>query len=204
MTYRYNNITISGLPGSGSTTLLKALRATLDESWRGFSGGEYMRQYAIEQGLFDGTGALHHDATVYNEDFDRQVDGSMRKRLQEEKGWILESWLSGFFAQQVPTALKVMVYCSDISVRIDRIVNRDDATVEEAKTHIHARTEKNLEKWSKIYAKEWNEWVVQPGTLKASDPIDFWHPALYDLCIDTFRYSREEVLDQVVTALQAK
>jgi len=53
--YLYQNITISGLPGNGSTTLLNTLREALkEEGWKGFSGGEFMRNYALEKGLFDG------------------------------------------------------------------------------------------------------------------------------------------------------
>jgi cytidylate kinase len=202
MAFRYKNITISGLPGSGSTTLLKLLREKYEQDgWKGFSGGEFMRQYAVEQGLFDGNGMLHHDATVYNDDFDRKVDGDMRNKLATEEKWILESWLSGFLAQGLPGVLKVLVYCSSDAVRIDRIVNRDKVTVDEAKAHIMQRTEKNLAKWSRMYANEWQQWVVQPGVMSASEPIDFWNPALYDVTIDTFKYSREEAFEKVLEVL---
>jgi hypothetical protein len=55
------------------------------DGWKGFSGGEFMRAYAAEKGLFDSSNKLHHDATVYNDDFDRQVDMGMREKLQTEK-----------------------------------------------------------------------------------------------------------------------
>ena len=49
--HQYKNITISGLPGAGSTTLLFRLKKELDfEGWKGFSGGEFMRTYAEEKG----------------------------------------------------------------------------------------------------------------------------------------------------------
>ena len=199
----YHNITISGLPGSGTTTLLRKLKDELQfDGWKGFSGGEFMRSYAAEKGLYDVSKSLHHDATVYNEDFDRQVDLGMREKLRTEEKWILEAWLSGFFAQGVPNVLKVLVICSDDAVRVDRIVNRDMIDVEEAKTHIHERKQKNLEKWARIYKAEWDKWVVEAGTLKASDPIDFWHPDLYDLVIDTFSHNHQETLDLVLNAIK--
>ncbi len=198
----YNNVTISGLPGNGSTTLLRLMREHLKD-WKGFSGGEFMRLHAAEKGLFDAkTNKFHHDATVYNEEFDREVDYGMRKRLQTEEHWILESWLSGFMAQGVDGTLKVLVICSDDAVRIDRIVNRDDVSVEDAKRHITERKEKNTEKWTRMYSKEWNEWVVAKGLAKASDPIDFWLPSLYDVVIDTYSSSREQTLETVLKALQ--
>ncbi len=203
--YAFQNITISGLPGSGSTTLLNMLREHLKfDGWKGFSGGEFMRAYAAEKHLFDDSNRLHHDATVYGEDFDRQVDLGIREKLQKERGWIIESWLSGFFAQGVPGTLKILVMCSDIAVRIDRIVNRDGVTVPEAKKHIHERRARNEQKWQRMYAHEWNEYVVKTGHAKASEPIDFWKPELYDITIDTYSTNQTKSLEIVLDAIQKK
>lgn len=196
----YHNLTISGLPGCGSTTLMNLLKAKL--GWTAYSGGEFMREYAIKQGYFPADSHVHHDAMAYPADFDHQVDYAVRERLQKEKHHIIEAWLSGFLAQQVPDVLKVLVICSDNAVRIDRIVNRDDISVAEAKNHVITREAKNRAKWQEIYAKEWHDWVVVPGTRPAEAEIDFWHPSLYDLVIDTYRYSREETLDQVIHELK--
>lgn len=202
---KVKNITISGLPGSGSTTLLNKLREQLKfAGWRGFSGGEFMRQYAAENGFLDPqTGKLHHDATVYSDDFDRQVDFGMRQRLQEEEGWILESWLSGFLAQQVPGTLKVLIYCSDPAVAIDRIVNRDEVSVDKAKHHITDRAKKNIEKWQRMYHEQWQEWVVEAGNATEQEEIDFWKPELYDVVIDTFSTNKEKTLEMVLEKLYA-
>jgi cytidylate kinase len=200
----YRNITISGLPGNGSTTLLKLLRAGLQfEGWKGFSGGEFMRMYAAEKGLFDANNnKFHHDATVYSEEFDREVDYGMRTKLEKEEKWILESWLSGFMAQGIKGVLKVLLICSDDAVRIDRVVNRDDISIQEAKQHIIERRNKNVEKWSRVYAKEWKEWVVDTGKAKPGDQVDFWIPSLYDVVIDTYSSSREDTLEKVLRALK--
>lgn len=203
----YRNITVSGLPGSGSTTLLNALREhpTLKyENWSGFSGGEYMRNYALEKGLLDADGKLHHTANAYPEDFDREVDMSMRTRLQQEDHWILESWLSGFFAQGVDHVLKVLMMCSNTAVRVDRIVNRDQVTAEEALENMNHRYRTNSAKWRKMYKQEWLDWVVAPGKFSESDPIDFWHPDLYDIVIDTYSTNRVEAVDLVIDAISTK
>lgn len=201
----YQNITISGLPGCGSTTLLNLLRDELKfEGWKGFSGGEFMRSYAVEKGLFDDANKMHHDATVYSDDFDKQVDLGMREKLQTEKNWILESWLSGFLAQHVPKVLKVLMVCERESIRIDRIVNRDNITVKEAKKHIRDRYETNLKKWSRLYSQQWQNWIVKKKIVKASDPIDFWRPELYDIVIDTFSANKYQTLEIVLNALKKK
>lgn len=203
----YRNITISGLPGSGSTTLLNALREhpTLKfDSWSGFSGGEYMRDYAMQKGLLDAEGMLHHTAEAYPADFDREVDMSMRTRLQKEDHWILESWLSGFFAQGVPGVLKVLMLCSNTAVRVDRIVNRDMVTADEALENMNRRYRTNLAKWREMYKKEWQEWIVEKGIFEASHPIDFWDRALYDIVIDTYSTNQVEAVDLVLNAISQK
>ncbi len=154
-----------------------------------------MRQYAIENGYFDPKETVHHSATAYPEDFDRQVDYGLRKKLQEESNKVYESWLSGFLGQGIVGTLKILVYCSEDAVRVDRIANRDKISIEEAKVHIFDREDKNLEKWAKMYKKEWEEWVVGRGVVAPSAPIYFWKPELYDLAIDTFRSGTEETLE---------
>lgn len=199
---KYHNITISGLPGSGSTTLLKHLKEALEPNgWQGFSGGEFMRSYAQAKGLFEEKGKLHHDASHYEDDFDRQIDYGMRERLSTEKNWILESWISGFMAQQVPGTMKVLLMCSEDAVRVDRIVNRDQVTVEDAKENIQNRVKNNVTKWKRLYAKEWNEWIVQTGKAKSTEEIDFWKPDLYDVVIDTYSSDPQETLETVLEAL---
>jgi len=203
--FKYKNITISGLPGSGSTTLLKMLKEndTLKfAGWRGFNGGDFMRSYAKEKGLFKEQGGLHHSATDYEDEFDRKVDTGMREKLQNEEGWILESWLSGFMAQGVEGTLKVLMVCSDKAVKVDRIVNRDMVRPDDAIRNMHDRYLNNLTKWQRMYKQEWNQWVVETGKVKQSDPIDFWRDDLYDLIIDTYSANQQEVLKIVLDAIK--
>lgn len=203
--YNFRNITISGLPGAGSTTLLSHLKEALGpEGWQGYSGGEFMRQYAAEKGLFDSSKKHHHSAEDYEDDFDRKIDYGVREKLRTEQNWIIESWLSGFLAQGVPGVLKVLVICSETSIRIDRIVNRDDLTVQDALKHVEDRYHKNLTKWQRMYSQEWREWVVKPQTVSAVEPIDFWRPELYDVVIDTYSVNQQQAADEVLNALKEK
>jgi cytidylate kinase len=198
----YRNVTISGLPGGGSTTLLKSLRERLEfDGWRGFSGGEFMRAYALEKGIFKEDGGLHHSAADYEEDFDRKIDYGMREKLETEEKWIIESWLSGFLGQDVPGVLKVLVHCSDDAVRVDRIVNRDQVTAHQALENMRQRTQANVKKWSRMYAKEWQEWVVTRGLATETERINFWKPELYDLVIDTYSTNQDQTLHKVLEAL---
>ena len=195
---KYKNVTISGLPGAGSTTLGKHLAKHLGFHFH--SGGDFMRKYAIDNGYFDPKKSVHHLATAYPDDFDRKVDYEMRNNLFHKSGYLYESWLSGFLAQQVPDTFKILIICSDDAVRVDRIANRDDVSIEQAKAHIFTREQKNLEKWIQMYSKEWEEWVINPKTLPIGTPIYFWRAELYDLVIDTFHLGKEETLEQAIAA----
>jgi len=200
--YNYKNISISGLPGCGSTTLLAGLKEELKfDGWKGFSGGEFMREYAKEKGLFNEKEGHHHDSRHYEDDFDRQVDLGMREKLNTEKYWILESWLSGFMAQGVEGTFKILMTCSNDAIRIDRIVNRDGVHVDEAKKNMEDRYQANLSKWQRLYGEHWNQWLVTTGKVKAEDQIDFWRPDLYDLVIDTYSQNKEETLETVLDAI---
>ncbi|HOA11897.1 MAG TPA: cytidylate kinase family protein [Candidatus Woesebacteria bacterium] len=201
----YKNITISGLPGCGSTTLLSMLREKLKYAgFTGFSGGEFMRAYAAEKGLFNANSKAHHSALVYSDDFDRQVDMGIREKLSNEEGWIIESWLSGFMAQNIPSTLKILMVCSDDAVRIDRIVNRDEISVEEAKNNALTRYQDNLSKWQRMYKKEWDEWLVKTGKVPADAELDFWRPDIYDLVIDTYSHNQQETLKLALDAIKKK
>ena len=73
--------------------------------------------------------------------------------------------------------------CDD-ALRIDRIVNRDNLTVKEAKEHIREREKANIGKWKRMYKTE-----------------DFWDPKHYDLIINTYSHGPKETVDLVLQAL---
>lgn len=153
-----------------------------------------MRQYAITQGLLDKNCQVHHKATVYDDAFDRKVDYGVRESLRKEDKKIYDAWLAGFMAQGIEGVLKVLLYCSSDEVRVDRIVNRDKISVEEAKKHIFEREDQNIKKWIRMYTKEWREWVGQ-------GKVDFYKPQLYDLIIDTYANDRDKTLKLVMEKL---
>ena len=151
-----------------------------------------MRAYAITNKLFDGKQKVHHDQTIIQNEIDRQMDYGMRENMRKKSGIVYDSWLCGFLSQGIPGIYKILVVCGDDAVRVDRLANRDDLTISQAKEHIFARERKNVEKWKKMYAKEWREWVVKPGTVKKNRPVFYWYPEMYDLVIDTYKASKRE------------
>lgn len=180
------NITISGKVACGTTTLFIKLKEILDpKGWKFFSGGEFMREYAVTHSLFPKDSKHHHAATVYTDDFDREVDTMIRKRLQEESHLLIESDLAGFNAQGINGVFKILLDCSDDAVRIDRLVNRDKISVSEAKEHLIQREAENVEKWKRLYGDH-----------------NFWDPKYYDLVIDTYKNGPTETLNVALKAIE--
>lgn len=184
MKFKYRNIAISGRPGAGRSTLFNNLKTILEPlGWKFFSGGEFSRQYAIGHGFFDGNNKHHHTASVYSDEIDLKIDIEMRKKLEKEDNYVVESWIAGYNMREVPGVLKVLLVCDD-ALRIDRVVNRDNLTVEEAKNHLREREITNLTKWKRMYGVD-----------------DFWEPKFYDLVIDTYSNGRMETLGKVLDKL---
>lgn len=175
----YTAITISGHVASGATTLSKSLAQILN--WSLFNGGEIYRKYAREKGI-----PLER-TDLSSDDYHLKLDDYIKDKLKKEKKLIIESWLSGFDAQGIKGVFKIFVECSDFSLRVDRLVNREKMTIGEAKEHLTRREEENLKKWKKLY-----------GT------TDIWNPKLYDLVIDTYKFGPNETQNLALVALGYK
>lgn len=183
----YSSIAISGPPGAGRSTLLKNIKPIVEAmGWETFSGGDWSRQYAIEQGKHAAEDVTHHFATDVSEDIDHQIDLALRDKLSNVESHVaVESWIAGWNMKGLPHVLKVLLMCDD-ALRIDRVVNRDNLSVDEAKKHLKDREEANLNKWSKMYQVE---------------VTDFWDPKYYDLIINTYSNGPHETLNLVLLAL---
>lgn len=173
---KWRNITISGRVASGATTLSKNLARRL--GWHLINGGEIYRQYAQKNGI--PLAQTNLSADKYHLD----LDNFIKEKLKKENQLVIESWLSGFDAQNIPRVFKIFITCSDDAVRIDRLMNRDKTTIEEAKEHLRIREEENLKKWEKLYHTR-----------------DFWNPNLYDLVINTYTSGPIETLEVALQAI---
>src|SRR3990167_5525545 len=162
MDLKYDNIAISGGIGVGTTTLLRNLKPYLGPFGFQFkSMGQIIRDQMNEH--------KNPVADLMSDDFDRNVEQSMHDTFQNEKKWIIEAWLAAFMARGLPNTLKILLYCSQDAIRIDRIVNREGVSVEEAKKLIKHREDENLTKWHRLYGDH-----------------NFWDPKDFDLVIDTY------------------
>jgi cytidylate kinase len=177
-TLNFQNITVSGKIASGTSTLAKNLVEVLN--WQYVNTGALQREFDRKHGIHENM----QGAVMRPDERERKMEAMAQKKLETEKNLVYEGWLSGFVARKLKSTLRVLLYCSEDAVRIDRVVNRDGITVDEAKIWIKQREQQNIEKWQKLYG-----------------PYNFWDPKYYTLAIDTFSSGSMETLGKVLDKL---
>jgi len=182
-------IAVSGRIASGSTTLAKQLAKELE--WKHIEGGEI-----FWEAVRDKMNLSAKDTHLRPDAEDVLFDEKLKRILKEEKNVVLETKLAGFNAQGMEGIYKILVVCEDekekdqTQVRIDRLVNRENLSISEAKEEIIEREENDLEKWRRLYAGGDTEW-------------SYLNKDYYDLVINTFDHNKEEAFEKALSSLQA-
>ena len=115
-------ITVSGLPGSGTTSLSRYLAERHGFSM--ISAGEVFRQLAKEHNM---ELARFGDLARQDPSFDKMIDARQKEIALERDGIIVEGRLSGWMVDDAD--LKIWLY-APIDCRIKRIVFRDQVADE--------------------------------------------------------------------------
>ena len=130
-------ITVSGRIASGSTTLAKHIAREL--GWRHIEGGEIFWE-AVRSKL-----GLHtKDTNLRPDEEDLLFEKKQTEILKNEEFVVLESKMAGFCAQGIEDVFKIAVVCEDEGkdqpkIRIDRLVNREELSIDEAKAEVLER-----------------------------------------------------------------
>ena len=181
MNLKYTNIAISGKIAVGTTTLAKNLEHVL--GWRYINAGLIQREYDQKHHINENK----QGAASRPDRHEQEIEAMTKKMLSSEKNLIYEAWLSGFIAKDLKGVLKVLLICSHEDIRIDRVVNRENISIEEAKQQIKQREEENFIKWKKLYGN-----------------YNFWHPKYFNLIVDTYSAGPMETLGKVLDKLGYK
>ncbi len=174
-------ITVSGLPGSGKSTVAKKLAEHL--GYRFFSMGDLRGKAALERGLtIDQFNALP-------ENTDAIVDEYQKKLGATEDGLVIDGRISWHF---IPKSFKIFLDV-DPDVGAARVFGartqkaRSDeppfASVADAKQVLAGRVASDVARYAKHYG------------------IDFADRSVYDLVIDTSAETPEQTVAAVITAL---
>ncbi|HOS81336.1 MAG TPA: AAA family ATPase [Methanolinea sp.] len=117
-------ITVSGLPGSGTTSLARHLAEI--RGYRLISAGEVFRQMARERGL-----DLREFGRIAETEpsIDREIDLRQREIAEREDDIIAEGRLSGWFVGNADLRIWLQ---APLSCRVERIFSRD--TIQDRET----------------------------------------------------------------------
>lgn len=174
-------ITIAGRPGSGKSSVTKAVAQKL--GYDHFSSGDLFRKLAGERGIELLKANL---STEENSELDHLVDGRLREIGEQEGELVIDSRTAWHW---IPKSFKVFLDL-DLEVAAQRIIA----------THAH-RNEANedIPKDTVIYAGILKQRLDSENrrykNLYDIDPNDKQH---YDLVVDTAANNISEVVDQIV------
>ncbi len=166
-------ITISGPPGSGKSTLSRILSARLGMEL--ISIGDIFRKQAEQRCMSLGEFGL---LAKSDEGIDSTLDEEQKRIAEEKDNIVLEGRLSGFL---VDADLKVWLK-APAEVRAERIAKRENKSVSAATSEILEREQCERERYLNYYN------------------IDIKDLSIYDLVIDSSKWSPEEIGEIVVKA----
>ncbi len=171
-------ITISGPAGSGKSTVASGLAETL--GYEHVSGGDIFRDLADERGL---TPLELNRLAEEEESIDRDLDRRQRELAATREDLVLESRLAGWMAGD-HADFRVWLD-APLDVRVARIADREDKPPETARDETVKRAASEALRYEEYYN------------------IDIERFDIYDLSLNTARFSPESVLDVVETAIKA-
>ena len=173
-------ITISGHPGSGTSTLVKGICKS--KGWSSLNGGDIFRQEAKNRGL-----SLSEFEKICSEDpiVDKSLDEILQKHIADPNGYeVLESRLCGWWAYKMDIdCLRIWLHASE-EARAMRVVNREGLTIEEATSSNKERTKVDKIRFEEMYG------------LNPEDETPYTH------IIDASNMNAEEVLIHTLAILE--
>ncbi|WP_435076711.1 (d)CMP kinase [Halococcus sp. AFM35] len=171
-------VTVSGPAGVGKSTTAAALADRL--SFEHISGGDIFRTVADERGLT----ALELNQLAEEDDaIDRDLDRRQRTIANEREDVVLESRLAGWMAGEYAD-LKIWLD-APLSVRAERIADREDKSVDVAREETEARAASEARRYREYYG------------------IDIADRSIYDLSLSTARWGPDAIVDVLCEACTA-
>lgn len=173
-------ITVSGLPGSGTTTLSRLLSEFYDLEL--VSSGEIFRKMAKDRGMsLAEFGALAEK----NPTIDLEIDKNQKAILHSRDGIILESRLAGHMAEGRPNVLKIWIKAPTLT-RVRRIQRREKSvSFDEELAKTTEREKSEALRYKNYYG------------------IDITDLSIYDIVIDSEKWNQYQTLDILKVAIDS-
>ena len=141
-------ITISGHPGSGTSTLVSLI--CKHYNWNSLNGGDIFRQEATARNM-----SLADFGTLCSQDesVDRSLDTILQERMLDESGpEVIESRLSGWWAYKNGIdCIRIWLDVSD-EERARRVVEREGGELMDALERNRVRSAIDLERFENMYS----------------------------------------------------
>jgi predicted cytidylate kinase len=171
-------ITLSGVPGTGTTTIARLLSEQLEI--RMVYIGEIFRNIAEKYNM-----TLEEFSTFAqdNPKIDNELD---EKQIEYAKNGdiILEGRLSGCMLEKNRIDSFKILLTADLDTRIKRIMGREDKEYDQVKSEILFREECERDRYLRLYN------------------MDYLDESHYDLIINTTNLSPEEIVDKIVKKIR--
>ncbi len=171
-------ITISGLPGSGTSTLCQHL---VEHTGRPYvNAGQFFRDLAAERDMsLADLGCLAEE----NDEIDRRLDARMVELALQNPGAVLEGRVTGWMAHRHQlVALKVWIEADEV-VRSGRVGHRDEQSAAAAVAATREREASERTRYADHYG------------------IDLTSMEIYDLVLNSDATPAQLLLERVLTAL---
>lgn len=172
-------ITLSGLPGSGTSTVARLVAARLGLAH--VDGGTIFRALATERGV---SLARFAELAEQDDSIDKALDDRLT-RLALDGDVLLESRLAGWLAHRsAALGLRVWIDCDEV-VRARRVADRDDHHADDALETNRVREASERARYLTYYG------------------IDLTDLSIYDLVLDSTSRSPELLVTDIVAAAAA-
>lgn len=169
-------ITISGLPGTGTTTVAKIIAKKLNLKL--ISAGEIFRELAIKKGM---TLEEFSKYAEENPEIDLLIDRTQKELAEKEKDAVIEGRLSGWFIKDAD--LRVLLF-ADPEIRYQRIAKRENKDISTVRRETKLREEIEKRRYQKFYNINIDDWSI------------------YDIIINSGKFSAEKIADIIIKAVE--
>ncbi|MBU5688727.1 MAG: cytidylate kinase family protein [Candidatus Aenigmarchaeota archaeon] len=173
-------IAVSGLPGSGSSTLSKLLAEKLNLKY--FSPGEYFKDHSNKNNQTSKALDVFKSGKGKEKNFHESID-EMQKRLAKKGNIVICGKLSILMLKDIAD-YKIWLDCA-IKERAKRTAQRDGISYKEALKALKEREKLEVEEWKKDYGIDYRK-----------------QKEMADLVIDTSNMSEKEVLEKVLNFIK--
>lgn len=174
-------ITISGMPGSGKSSVAKLLAKKI--GYKRFSSGDFQRDLAKERGL---TIKELGDLEAKDPAIDMLVDKRQEEFGKKQDNFVMDTWLGAKF---IPHSKKIFL-SADENTRAKRIFNdkTNKQRMDSEKLESFEETKSNMIKRDKVNVKRWKRYY----------DFDYTDKKNYDLVIDTTNITIEQVVQKIL------